>query len=465
METVDDLLLRLRPEALPVFNSTVQDVMNITRSERSSAPELTRVILGDPGMTAHVLHVANRIPYNPSVNAIATVSQAVLLLGFETISRLSLTKALIDSLLEGRAQQYLLDVISQSLHAAVQAHALALVRRDASPEDVFIASVLRHIGDIALWSLSPESSQRVAELMDSECMSMAQAQRAVFGCSGKELTERLSIEWPLGTLLPQSLGVTESADPRLRCIVAGEALAAAAAAGDAEAIAGQLPALQELLGTESAPRVGELVEESTRFAAEMARHFGLPTAPICDAAAARDAPGGGDVAWLEADPAIQLRVLGEILQLLEGRPDINLLLEMVAEGIYRGAGMDTVFFALMSPDRRLLRVRYVLTQDRRAPLAERSMRVEAGRCIAECIASREPLWHPDFSRGRPDPVLQAQSRGGAFLLQSLCIGRTPIGVFYADRAASGRVVDRAAFAAFRQFCQQANLGLSYLRQR
>jgi len=474
MEVVKDIMRGLRPESLPVFNKTVQDVLNVTRSETSAASELTRVILGDPNMTAHVLHVANRIPYNPSVNAIATVSQAVLLLGFETISRLSLTKAFIDSLLEGNAQQYLLDLVSQSLHAAVQAHAMALVRKDESPEDVFVATLLRRIGDIALWSLSPERSERVAELMDSEGMTMEAAQREVFGCSGWELTERLSTEWSLGTLLHESLDSRASKDLRVHCIDAGESIAASAAQGDQEAVVAQLESLQTLLGLESESRIQELVSESTTFAADMAKHFGLPTGPICDPAAndAEDPGGSGaadagarEIQWMEADQGVQLQILGDILQLLQKKPDVNLLLEMVAEGIYRGAGMDTVFFAMMTPDRSMLRVRVVLTQDARALPVGRKIRMEPRRWIAECMNSREPFRHPDSSRGSPDGVLDKQSRGSGFLLQAITVGEVPIGIFYADRAASGRALDDAAFAAFRQFCQQANLGLSFLKKR
>jgi len=465
MSVVEGLVQRLRPETLPVFNKTVQSVVNVTRSDRSSASELTSVILNDPNMTAHVLHVANRIPYNPSVNAIATVSQAVLLLGFETISRLALTKAFIDSLLKGKAQQYLLDLISQSLHAAVQAHAMALVRKEESPEDVFVATLLKRIGDIALWSLSPERSERVAELMDTGDMTMAQAQREVFGCEGADLTDRLSTEWSLGTLLHESLDSKTSKDERVHCIDAGEAIAASAARGDKDGVRAQFESLKEFLAIDSDERIEDLIGESTEFATDMARHFGLPTVPMGDAEESEEAFEAPEIQWMEADQSVQLSILGDILQLLERKPDINLLLEMVAEGIYRGGGMDTVFFAMLTPDRSILRVRVVLTQDARAVAAQRKIRVEAGCCVAECMRTREPFWHPTSSRGRMDNVLDKQSRGGAFLLQAICVGKVPIGIFYADRAASAREVDAAAFAAFRQFCQQANLGLSYLKKK
>lgn len=465
MEDIDRLMDQLKPEKLPVFNKTVQEVLEVTRSSVGSGADLTRVILNDPSMTANILHVANRIPYNPSINAIATVSQAVLLLGFETISRLTLTKAFIDTLLKGNAQQYLLDLISVSLHAAVQAHALARRRKDTSPEDVFIATLLKRIGDIALWCVSPEASGRVAELMAEKGLSMHAAQKAVFGCTGEQLTVRLSHEWSLGSLLEDAVA-ENGRDPRLQIIDAGEQLATSVAAGDEAALAAQLPALKKLLGTDSDDVVREFVDEGTEEALVMARHYGLPTGPISELLNGdeeEDAEPVAPVEWMEPDHNVQLHILGEISRLLDGQPNINLLLEMVAEGIYRGIGMDTVFFALMTRDRTGVSVRYVLSQDDQAIEAKRSMRLQKDHCVVECLRSGQPMWYPDASSGIPDPVLKEQCRGGEFFLQAIRVGKVPIGVFYADRAASKRGLDNTAFESFRQFCQQANLGLAFMK--
>lgn len=510
---LDQVMLKLRPEALPVFNRTVQQIIDITRNDRSSSYQLSRVILSDPSMTTHVLQVANRVPYNPNIKRIATVSQAVLVLGFETIARLSLTKAFIDVLLDGKAQQYLLDQISESLHAAVQAQSLAVLRRDPSPEDVFIATLLKHIGDIALWSIAPQASGRVAELMHTQALSMSEAQRSVFGFSGIELTSRLADDWHLGELLSAAVAPIPDlkSDPRLACIQAGEELARIAATGDEAAIKAQNEALQKLTRIRSERRIDQLVEENTQEALLMARHFGLPTEPIREGAeeaeeeteeveeeaeevaAAEDgmgaAPGSEAAAsvaeaaatagpesgqaesaetasrWMPPDPESQLRILSEINELLEGQPNINLLLEMVAEGIYRGGGMDTVFFALMTPRRDALNVRFVLSMDERAIEIKRVLPLNPGLALMRCIETGEALLHTRDKATEADAVLRQQARHGPFLLKSIHIGKTPIGVLYADRAASGREIDSAAFQCFKQFCQQANLGLAFLKGR
>jgi hypothetical protein len=62
----------------------------------------------------------------------------------------------------------------------------------------------------------------------------------------------------------------------------------------------------------------------------------------------------------EPDLMLQLKILREVSGLIAAKPDINSLLQMVLEGIFRGVGMDRTLFALLSPDRLMLRTKYVL---------------------------------------------------------------------------------------------------------
>jgi HD-like signal output (HDOD) protein len=463
---IDNILDKLQPESLPVFNKTVQEILSITGDEDSSAMELSRVILSDPSMTTHILQVANRVPYNPSAQAIATVSQAVLVLGFESISRLSLTKALIDSLMQGNPQKYLLDLVSQSLHAAVQAQSLAQLRKDPSPEDVFIATLLKRIGDIALWSLSPENSEQVALLMEEQGMSMEQAQRQVYGFSGSELSHRLSHEWQLGSLLSEATSPQEPRDPRIACITAGESVAECYSGASDTDLDEIIPQIRSLWDKGSDDKITELISSNADEARDMAMRYGLPfervTVPAnLDSSEEPPEEEAPEPSWLEADPEIQLRILGEISALLEGKPDINLLLEMVSEGLFRGLGMDTVFFALLAPDRQSLNIRYILSHAEETP-AQRTIPVTPQKLIEQALRSGQALWYPQDIQASLDSNLAQQCRQQDFFIKSITIGKQTIGLFYADRAQSQRPLDPQSFSGFRQFCQQANLGLSYV---
>ena len=80
--------------------------------------------------------------------------------------------------------------------------------------------------------------------------------------------------------------------------------------------------------------------------------------------------------------------------LMEGKPDLNMLLEMVLEGIYRGIGMDRTLFALRTPDHRFLAGRYALGADNEA-LCRRFQIETVDRkpnLFNEVIRDKQPLW-------------------------------------------------------------------------
>ena len=60
--------------------------------------------------------------------------------------------------------------------------------------------------------------------------------------------------------------------------------------------------------------------------------------------------------YLKPDNNIQLCSLRDLSSLVSaGKGDVNMVLSIVLEGIYRGIGMDRVIFALLTPDRQHLK--------------------------------------------------------------------------------------------------------------
>ena len=454
----------LKPENLPVFSKTVQHILSITDREESSAKELTGAILADPPMTAHILQVANRVPYNPSAQPVATISQAVLVLGFNPIRNLCLTKALIDSIISSDAHEYLKQLVTQSLHAAFQAQGIAAVSK-LPHEDIFIVSLLKHLGDIALWSVSPRESDQVAALISDEGKSLEEAQKAVYGFTGRDLSRRLSHDWKLSELLTEALSPHPAQDTRLDCITSGETLAAYFTNPTEGDIDQTLEIIQKTHKNLKSEQLSELVTENLNKARKMARQYGLPAEEVILSNDSSEETQEQSSDWLEPNQEIQLRILGEISELLDGTPDINLLLEMVSEGIYRGIGMDNVFFALLSPDRQFLNVRFVLGQTASTQLLQHQIRIVEGHIIERCLADNQALWYRADEGYLLEEEISRLCNDSDFFMRSITIGSRAIGLFYADRAPSKRDFQNAEFSAFKQFCQQANLGLAFLKQR
>jgi GAF domain len=170
------------------------------------------------------------------------------------------------------------------------------------------------------------------------------------------------------------------------------------------------------------------------------------------------------------DPLLQLTILRELSSMLDGKHDINLLLEMVLEGIARGVGMDRALFAMLNPERTRLRARYALGWDKDDMREKFLFDISPlkANIFSHALDTHEAFWiggpdaDPRLARLMSTDVLALTGKAQFFVMSVEINGRS-IGLFYADRKSSGRGLDEEAFSAFRHFCQQANMALAKSR--
>jgi HD-like signal output (HDOD) protein len=461
---------------MPVFAHTARDISEVAANRDSSAAELARVVLQDAAMTARLLRVANSPVFNPAGKTVSTVSRAVVVLGFQEVRSICLSIAVVESLLGGRRKRRVCDEMARSFHAAVQARSFARRRKDSSPEEVFIATLLCRLGDMAFWAFADASADAMdAALQQRPGDTPVTVQRDVLGFAFRDLTLSLSREWKLGGLLEQSLEGKSDRNPRVGNVVLGYQLAVAAERGwRSPAVKALLERIAENLYL-PLDAVEELVRHNAAEAARTAGFFGAglvgelipvpgdrreqPTNPLPE----RRAP-----LYLEPDPLLQLTILRELSALMDSSPDINSVLEIVLEGMYRGIGMDRTVFALCSRDYRFLAGRYALGVENEA--LRRAFHFETGASqpdlFSRVIESRRAIWlqrtDTDSLQQLLTPRISAVTRGADCFVTPIEIRGKVIGVFYGDRQSSGRPLDEECFNSFRHFAQQGNLALSYL---
>jgi len=466
---------KLGDTGMPVFAHTARDISRVSDSRETSAAELARVVLQDAAMTAKLLRVANSPIFNPMGRAISTVSRAVVVLGFQEVRTICLSIAVVESMLKGKQKERVIEEMARSFHAAVQARSFAKKRNDKSPEEVFIATLLYRLGDMAFWAFAGESaSQMDAALRQRPRESADVVQQEVLGFVFRDLTLGLSREWKLGELLEQSLQGKTDKNPRAGNVALGYELAIATEQGWKSPEVKQL--LERIAENLYLPveDVTRLVKANAEKAADTAAFYGAAAASKLIPVVGQKRGLDGDVddigeapVLLEPDPLLQLSILRELSTLMESQPDINSVLEMVLEGMYRGIGMDRTLFALRTPDRAFLVGRYALgtgnEQLRRLFHFETS--AAKPNLFSRVIENKQALWLTRdqglHEPGLTPPVL-AVTEGADFYVTPIEIRRKVIGVFYADRQPSGRPLDEEGFNSFKHFAHQGNLALAYL---
>ncbi len=466
-KTLDDWTNWLRDKEMPIFSRTVQRLNHAIEDKRSGVSELSRIILEDPGLTARLLKFANSPHYNPSSVRLATVTRAVVLLGLNVIRELALACSFIETVLSKQRKQQVDREIAYALHSAVQAKSLAILLNDPRPEEVFVAALLHNVGHIGFWCFEHDAGEKIQALMEQQNMPAEKAEKAVLGFQLIQLGASLSKTWRLGGLIEEAFSGNS---PRTEFVKLGYQIARHSPNGwNSEEIRRCIYKIAELTGKPQRHLL-TLLQNDAESAVKLAKQSG-------DHQAAAYIPGTNLELPVKQrhtdglpsrDAASLIQIMQDLTNLLCGEFDLNLIFEMIIEGIYRAVGMERVLFALLTPDRKRLREKFSLgwpPVGSRGPL-QIDVVGSSPNLFSIALEKNEPLWaratDAETQRLFTGEVI-AQFGQHDCCLSPINYDKRAIGLFYADRAVSKEPITREIFDGFRQLTLQANIALK-LRQ-
>ena len=478
---------------MPGFSGTVVGVTDAVNDEDTSAADVAQTILRDPSLTSRLLKMANSFYYNPNGQEVSTVSRAVMVLGFDQVRALTLSLVLVDSLSSGQHREKLTEEIAQSFHAAVQAQELAKKTGCKKPENIFVATLLSRLGNMAFWAFSDDKADTLVKLVESGEMTEQDAEKEVLGFSLNELTQGLSKSWGLGELLDDSLNNTMKNDPDVMLVNLGGKLAQASKSGwDSEEAQLAIDEIAKKLDLKS-DDVIDIAHANAKQAKTITKMYGVTAAskkiPQAKYALVDDEANPSDENYAqisghlldvseeevqrqdvilhpEPDTHLQLTILSDIAQTIEESPSINIILEMVLEGLYRGVGMDRSLFAILSKDHKTLSCKYALGADSDRLCDEFQIEISHESNIFHQVITTKKVAHISADPSKINgtltrDVLKLLGPPPYLIMPTIVRGKV-IGIFLADRNASKRTIDDKDLLSFQQFCQQANMGLTFL---
>lgn len=463
-QSLDEWVEFLCDREMPIFSNTAHNIYAILDDSNKGAMELASIILQDPNLTAKLLKLSNSSYYNPSRQKINTISRAIVILGANTIRQLTLACAFFESILSAASKEHANQEIGQAIHAAVQAKQLAVVVDDPSPEEVFIAALLHNIGTIAFWCFDHKQGRRIHELLTAGRHSAAEAEKKVLGFSLRQLSKQLSHAWHLGGLTEQAIGNTDDTNPRLQLVRLGHEISLATS--DTDAMQGCLQKLTRLTGLGT----GELktrIEQNTATAVKVAIQFGAHDASRFIANTPAGQTGSPNREENKIDHRrLLIEILQEIGEHLDDSINLNILFEMVLEGIHRGIDMDRTMFMLLSTDKRRLHEKFSFGWHN-VPGDKIQIDDDGGsNLLFECIKSGTSVWAKPgrlnhlYSR----QIIQFIGRKECFIMPIQTEHKT-IGLIWCDRAIRQQPLQQDDYNACKHLVKQANIGLTLFRMR
>jgi eukaryotic-like serine/threonine-protein kinase len=198
--TVEFLMRRMRHKGdLPAFSEHIVEInsklSSLTAITFSSAGDLAKIILKDYSLTNKLLKVVNSALYVTLSGKVATVSKAVLLLGFEKIRVIAATLLIFEHLQSKAQATELKEIAIRSCMSGLIAMDVADNMRLGGKEEVFICAMLHSLGKMLAICYLPEEHEEIKRRMAQKGFDEAMASQSVMGVTYIDLGMAVSRSW------------------------------------------------------------------------------------------------------------------------------------------------------------------------------------------------------------------------------------------------------------------------------
>lgn len=185
---------------LPPLPAVVMRVMQTINDPTTSALDLNRLISGDPALAAKVLRLVNSSYYG-FPRRIATVTHAVVILGFNTVRNLTTSLGVFNAF-DTKGQKTALDrdkFWAHGLATAVAAGVIARRKNIAAKmvEEVFIGGLLHDLGKLFLDQYFPDQYAIALRLAATAKISIWDAEKTALGVGHALVGKRIAEKWNL----------------------------------------------------------------------------------------------------------------------------------------------------------------------------------------------------------------------------------------------------------------------------
>ncbi|MBI5849264.1 MAG: HDOD domain-containing protein [Nitrospirae bacterium] len=188
----NNIELILKTCEIPSVPMVAMKVLRLVNDPNTEIEVLQNAIMADQSLSARVLRVANSVFYGSRRN-IDTVSDAIIMTGFQTIKNLVLAAATKDvykkfGLLEQKLWEH-------SIGVSVAASILAREVGGISSEEATVAGLLHDVGKVVMNNSQPERFGMLTEMVYNDRITFTQKEKEIFGFGHAEVGGLFAQRW------------------------------------------------------------------------------------------------------------------------------------------------------------------------------------------------------------------------------------------------------------------------------
>jgi HD-like signal output (HDOD) protein len=489
-QTVEAWVRQVANKPLPVMQRTLTQVRDLLIKKTSvNHSRLAAVISCDPGFSLYVLQQLSNLA-NPPKEPITKVSLAVPMLGMEVIEQASNSLPCLEDKLKGPPRRGLIDCYSRAAHAAFYARGLADIRKLSNSDALYTAALLHDIGEMALWSEVPDQMLNVHKKIEAGDDRESVA-RDELGCTFEMLNTQLSEDWKLPDLIKDSQGMANSYQPKPLTVMLAANLSRETSLGwNRDKTAESMELFAEFLEIpleQAASKLHVLAAESARelqrlplplpaffiISGDAAMHKKNHTAPSVQAPntkAIHDKKAAPEPAKIDipevtsdtrkgkAEQPVTAPVKKTQQPTSKKTNPLQILLNNALEQMHYELGLSRTMFAMLSPDREILRSRLVIESEQQLSLNSFTLNIKNPSLFKILLNKPQAILlnRDNATKYLPmiPPTAKEQINTSGFVSMSIFIRNKPVGLFYADNGLSGPAVTRQQFANFKVICEK-----------
>ena len=480
---------------LPIFSASVNRISKISENPDSDAMQLSMEVMKDANLSVKLLRLANSPFYNRNHSQLGSVTQAVMVLGFDTIKNISLSLKLLDSLSKN---DQTVDMSNMLVHAYLSASFMQVMAKEVGVKKIeqsYICGLLHNLGEMLVAYSMPEKYIQVLDKVE-EGEKWQTAQRDILGCGFDDIARDQVGEWGFPPVVTNSIGEqkatreqasSESDFNKHVTSLASQLISSLYLKPErsGKTFVELLSDLEKTTGMDDGAVRGAL-NKAFEMGCSLAKEFNLDKKLLAprlmetnDPARDRFAKqfafhaqsiGGGsvneekEVRLAKADPALLLQTMNEMTMLITQKGDINKIILKMMEGLCKGAGFSRVGLCLLNPARDRYAARIVIGAkteqlksfmqfevDKEHDLFSKVMFADK---IIHVMDVTEPKWRALLPRD-----FEKKLGVDNFVVSAFGDKNKPLGMIYADMAARHVPVSKAQNDSFTQLVSHAKLAL------
>lgn len=202
--SMDEIKKRIeRIEQLPTLPVIITELLSLLDNPKSTPREINELIKNDQALTSKTLRLVNSSYYG-FPRKIATVTEAIVILGFDTVRNLAVSAGMV-KLLKGKGSFDKEKFWYHTVAVAFMAKVIAKTVKYPNPEIAFVSGLLHDISKIFEDQYFGEYFKKALEISKAQEKPLYEAEIEVLGYDHGAIGKRLSESWNLPKTIVASI--------------------------------------------------------------------------------------------------------------------------------------------------------------------------------------------------------------------------------------------------------------------